>query len=553
MVSRAPRALQIALLATAAVLLGLGAWLRALTRPWQSHFWTIDWLSYYEAQADALASLRLHAWLGSWKGLHPPVSGALHGAIMVFGGSLAIHWTATASAALLAVVVLSSPLFGGTRLRAALGVLLLLWGTISPLQVNYGLLTTSYPWALLLCAAATAALLRASESGTNRAWLLAGILVGLASETHVLAFAVVLGQGLWLLVQGREFWTKHKPGLVRWGVAVGLLVLPVLIGALTRTSDPWTFHIGEGGESWWRTASMVFFGRFGAGSSATALGVVLGIGALGGVILKPRGLPGLLAISVVGWLAALTLFILGHVADPRLSYYYLVPHLLGFGLAAAGWAELLERAPETWRTRVAVGALAVLVGVTGWWAADSVSWQLQRRDHAEDLIAEAGSTPGAVRALFEGAGSGDVIAYLWDHQFLDDEPEHLDPMAARWPVTRLGRRCTGERPPRGLCNAFGSARFYFDPSAYSGGLWELEEPLRLMINRAEAPGSARILMLAGPDSPPHPWPTEVWMKKQGGRSTALGAGVMLWEFPPGTRVEPPSEPLRPPEEDEHAP
>lgn len=550
MVSRAPRVLQIALVATAAVLLGIGAWLRALTHPWQSHMWTIDWLSYYQPQAEALSSFRLHDWLGSWVGLHPPVAGALHAVIMVLGGSLVTHWTATVSAGLLAVVVLSRPLFGGTQIRAALGMLLLTWGALSPLQVNYGLITTSYPWALLICAGATVALLRATEVQTNRSWLLAGVLVGLACETHVLGVAVIIGHGLWLLVQGPTFWTLHKRGLVRWGVAVGLLILPVLIGGLTKTSDPWTFHIGEGDYPWWGTASIVFFDRFASGPSATTLGIVLAIGALGGVVLKPRGLPGLLAISTVGWLAALLLFILGHVADPRLSYYYLVPQLLAFGLAAVGWAELLERTPEAWRTPLAGVALSVMLGVTGWWAVDSITWQLERRARAETLIAEAGDTPETVRALYTEAGPGDVVAYLWDYQFLDDEPEHLDPIAAKWPPGRLGRRCPEENPPRGMCNAFGSARFYFNPSAFSDELWEVEEPLRLMVNKASAPGSARILMLSGPESPSHPWPADAWLEQHGGQRRALAADVVLWEFPAGTRIEPPLVPFEPPPPEE---
>ena len=548
MVSRAPRALQIQL-ASALVVLGFGAWLRALAQPWHTNLWTIDWLSYYEAQADALSSFRLHAWIGSWEGLHPPVSGALHGAIMVFGGSLATHWAATVAAGLLAAVFLARPFVGPGRVRASFGLLLLLWVALSPLQANYGLNTSPYPWVLLLCGAATVALLRAAQADTPSAWVLAGVVMGLAVQTHVLAFVVALGQLLWILGRGRPFLRTHRAGLLRWGLVLGVLAAPMIVGSLTATGDPWTFHIEPGEQSWWSTALMVVFERFGDRPSGHALGLVLGVGGLGGLALAPRGLPGLLGVCILGWLAALALFFVGHVADPRLSHYYLVPHMFGLALGAVGWAEIADRAAGRGRPRIAAGILAAVLAVTGWWAVESIGWQLARRDRAHRLVSEAGAAPEAVRALFLNAGPGDVVAYLWDHQFLNDEPEYLDPIAARWPITRLGRPCPEEHPPRGLCNAFGSARFYFDPSAFAGDLWELEEPLRLMVNRAEAPGSTRIVLLEGPERPPHPWPTEVWMREHGGTSRSLGGNALVWEFPPGARIDPPAHPLGPPGEE----
>lgn len=544
MVSRAPRALQIALAAVTLGLLGAGVWLRVITAPWHTNLWTVDWLSYYEPQAAALASFRLHAWLGSWEGLHPPLSGAVHGAIMVFGGSLAAQWVATVAAGLLSVVLLRR-LFG-PGLDAWPWLLLVAWVALSPLQANYGLNTSPYPWALLLSGAATAALVHANDRGGARAWLIAGLLIGLAVETHVLAFAIAIGQALWLAVQGAEHRRRHRQGLKRWAIAVGVLALPMIVGSLTKTRDPWTFHIEEGEQSTWSTVSMVFFERFGDRPSALVLGGVIGVLALAVVARNPRGTPGLLAISIVGWMAALALFFEIGVADPRLSHYYLVPQLLAFALGAVAVAELAGWAGERRSLRAALAL--VLVGVTGWWTTEAVGWQLDRQDRAHAMIAEAGSTPADIGVLFADAGPGDVVAYLWDHQFLNDEPEYLDPLASAWPIGRIGRRCPEEHPPRGLCNALGTARFYFDPSAFAGELWELEEPLRLMVNQAEPPGEARILLLEGPDRPPHPWPVEVWMAEQGGQRRSLGSGVVAWEFLSGTRIDPPVEPLRPPED-----
>ena len=553
MVSRAPRALQIALLGLAASLLGVGVWLRLLTAPWHTNLWTIDWLSYYEPQAAALAGGRLHAWIGSWEGLHPPLSGVMHGAIMVLGGGLGAHWVATVTVGLLAVGCLWRLFPGVGPADAGLFALLVGWVALSPLQANYGLNPSPYPWVLLLVGAATAALVHATdgpslEPSSPRRWLAAGVLMGLAVQTHVLAFAIAFGHALWLGVQGRAFRTEHRAGLLRWGAAVALLSLPMIVGSLTRTADPWTFHIEPGETSWWSTVTMVVFERFGDRPSGTALAATLGVGALGGLVLAPRGVAGLLLISVLGWLAALVLFFQVSVADPRLSHYYLVPHLLALALGAAGWREVIWLGGAEPGHRVARWILAGLALVSVWWGVEAVGWQVDRRAQADALVHDAAPAPEVVRGLFTAAGQGDVVAYLWDHQFLNDEPEYLDPVAARWPVSRLGRRCPEEHPPRGLCNALGSARFYFDPSAFADPLWELEEPLRMMVNRAEPPGAARIVLLEGPDRPPHPWPAETWMATQGGVRRQLAPGVVLWEFAAGARIDPPVRPLRPPDD-----
>lgn len=535
-----------ATLAVAAAVLAVGGWLRAITWPWHNNLWAIDWLSYYEPQAEALATLRLWSWLGSWEGLHPPVSGVVHGTLMALGVPLSGHWVATTAAGLAAIALLAWAVGREHRMGGGFALLVVFWASLSPLQANYGLNTSPYPWTLLLVGGSVLALSRARDDGDRRVWIAAAVWMGLAVETHVLALSIAIGQALWLAAQGRTWLVDRKAEVGRWAMIVGALCLPMFIGSIFKTSDPWTFHIEEGGEPWFRTAWMVLHERFGGRSSAVLLGAVLAFFAVVGAALKPRGLPGLLAVSVMGWAAALVLFIELGVADPRLSHYYLVPQLLGLAAGAVGAIAVAERLPERARGVWPWVLLALLAAVSVPWAEDGLRTQLDRRSTAERSLEDAAAVRDSVGEAFRSAGDGDVVAYLWDHQFLNDEPEYMDPYAA-WPLSRVGRRCREEHPPRGLCNASGDARFYFDPSAFSGGLWELEEPLRLMVNQASAPGRARFILAPGPDAPARPFPSEVWMQEQGASRRDLGGGVALWEFPVGARVEPPSVPLKPPE------
>ena len=555
MVSRAPRALQIALSVLALALLGAGAWLRAITAPWHTNVWAIDWLSYYAPQADALARGDV---LGAyaWEGLHPPVSGLIHGALMATGATLWMQWAATVVAGLLAVVVLRRLFDGAGPADAGFFALLVCWIALSPLQTNYGLNTSPYPWTLLFVAGSIAALVHARAGrptdGTERReptdpahiwdngsarWVLAALLTGLAVQTHVLALAVAAAQGAWLLLQGRALRRKQTRGLAWWFGLVALCCLPVLVVAVTRTTDPWTFHIEATETPWWITASMVFEHRFGERTSASALGLLLALGAAASLVLAPRGPQGLLALCLVGWIAALAVFLELGVADPRLSHYFLVPQLLAFALAAYGWRDLVWLAGEERWGRIGWRIVGLLAVVTAWWATDAVSWQLDRAQDAASRMASSAPVADAIQARIAGAQSGDVTAYLWDHRFLNDEPEHLDPIAARWPLDRIGPPCRDIELTRGLCTSADGATLVVDPAAWTGPLDEFEEPLRLLLNAASPPGSLTVFLLPAADAPPAPWPTERWMAAHGGTREDLGHGVVAWVFPSGARAE----------------
>lgn len=521
--------------ALAAPLLLVGAWLRWQQRPWHSNVWGVDWLIYYEPQARALRRGDLLHWLLSWEGLHPPLSGVIHSTAMALGASWSVHWGLTVGACLGGSAWLAGSL--GRRLHPAAGLLLLLWACLSPLQVNYGLNTSPYPWQLLLVAGSTALLLWAVEQSEPRAWLLAGVAAALCAQVHVLAFAAVLGQALFLMLHGPRRWRAWGRPALGWLAPVVLSALVVVVVSLTKTADPWTFHV-EPEEPWWRTARLVLAGRFGDGWRA-GLGPALGLGALAGLAGGARREVALLLLQILGMLAALALFLDLGVADSRLTHYYLVPQLLLFAAGAAGWVGLALRwgGPGPWRRLPAGAAPWVLAGLVAasqlGWIQQNWRWLGDRHDTARATMAASPAEP--VRALYDAAGEGDAVVYLWGPTFLNDEPENLDPVGAAWPLRRLARPCFDVEAPRQHCVQHGGARFFFAPNPFTGPLDGVEEELRLLVNSAHAPGRATFLFHPQPDAAARPWPAEQWLRDQGGVGEELGS-VLVVRMPPGAHI-----------------
>ncbi len=532
----------VALVAIASIgLLGLGLKLRLDLLPWHQNVWGVDWLAYYEPQARHLRSFWLPGWAFSWEGLHPPLSGMVHGAAMVLGANQWVHWGGTLTASLLAPVALGLAASRRTSLVAL--PLLLAFAALSPLQVNYGLNTSPYPWALLLVAGSSAALSRALDGDDLERWLWAGVLSALAAQVHVLATAAVGAQALFVLgsLRGRP----RKP-IGSWLVLVGLSTLLVGGGSLLRTGDPWTFHIGENESTWMAQVANILQARFVPSTASAVLGGVFGVGALAAMFFGPRRLPLLLLAQAAAWLAAQALFYSLHVADPRLTHYFVVPQLLLAGAAAFG----LGAAARALGRAGIFGVLALTLAASTPWAGAALDWHRNKADSAAQAIAASAAEP--VRELYMSAGPGDVVAYLWGYRFLNDEPENLDPVAARWPTGRLGRPCLDIEAPRHRCNRHDGARFWFAPSDFSGDMDAQEEELRLMINSAEPPGRAVLVVSPGEEPPPRPWPVEAWLAEHDAEAMGpLPGGVMLYRFAPGAIIPtpPPLNPGEPPPED----
>jgi len=406
------------------------------------------------------------------------------------------------------------------------------------MQVNYALNASPYPWTLLLIGLSSALLLRASEEGSQRLWMASGIASALASQVHVLALAAVGLQTLFLL--GTIGWrpSSWSKDLRRWYLMVGLSALFLIGVSIFKTTDPWTFHIGDE-QPWVTTALHMLDSRFGNLDGRLPLVMLLAAGFLGGLFTSQRRAVLLLGGQGLAMLVALVFFMEQQVADPRLTHYYVPMHLLFLSSGALGLGTLLHRAGP-WLAGVIL-TLVLLSSGLGWSSASA--WHQERHESAQSLVDN--DTARAIESLYVGAGTGDVIAYLWDHQFLNDEPEHLDPIAARWPTSRLGRPCFDIEAPRMQCNSDGEARFYFDPRSHHTDFDGLEETLRLVINSAHAPGQARLVVAPSRDTPPRPWPVEPWFLKHGGTlKTYENPTILLWTFPAGLQIPAPP-PLHP--------
>jgi len=525
-------------LASALIIVGIK--LRTETLAYHQNLWGIDWLTYYEAQGRALHSFNPFLWLFSWEGLHPPLSGIVHGSIQAAGGGLHIHWTATTAAGFIGAGALALEVWrrsGSLSLLLIIGVF-----SLSPLQSNYALNASPYPWTLLLLGLSSALLLRALERGGRRLWLASAIFSALATQAHVLVLAAVAVQALFLL-----FARGWKPRswdleLRRWHLLVALSATLLVGGSLVKTTDPWTFHVGEE-QPWIQTAIHMLRSRFGELASRLPLMGLLAAGTVGGLFTAQRRAVLLLACQGLAILAALGFFMETHVADPRLTHYYAPVHLLFLASGALGLGALARKlGPKA----VALGFLLAL-GTAGPALTSATEWQDARNQRV--AVAAQTETPQKVARLYSEAGDGDVIAYLWGHRFLNDEPEHFDPVAALWPTKRLGRPCFDIEAPRMQCNRDGNTYFYFDPRTHSSEFDQLEETLRLVINSASSPGRARLIILPSDDEPPRPWPVEPWFTEHGGQLEVLNQPtVLIWTFPPGLKIPTPP-PLHPMGED----
>ena len=524
--------------ATTLVLAVIGIKLRIDQLPYHQNVWGIDWLAYYEPQGRHLRMSHVAGWAFSWQGLHPPLSGTVHAALQAVGAGFHVHWTATVTATLAAPLLL---LGAGWRKTSAVGLLLGLgWVWLSPMQANYGLNTSPYPWTLLAVAGSTVALIRALDRNTPEAWWLSAWLSALAAQTHILASAAVMGQILILALHGPSWARAHRAALWRWAaVVVGSLAL--IIGmSLFKTTDPWTFHIGEE-QGWIGTARHVLTSRFGGPGPKWPIWAVVGLGIAGGLWRGPRRPILLMLVQAIGYLAALALFCEINVADPRLTHYYVVPHMLLICAGAWGLGSLAR--DGRWPGAVVVLALALAASVP--WAQAAWQWYGDRQDAAGESI-EA-SSADRVAGYWKNAGDGDVVVYLWDHRFLNDEPEYMDPIGAVWPTWRIGRPCFGVGDPRLRCNAHAGATYYFAPSAFSGELEPIEETLRIMINQAHPPGRAVLVIAPDPqESPARPWPMDGWLEEHGALIRGPWQdGVLVWEFPVGAGIPepPPDDPV----------
>ena len=402
------------------VLVGLFLRLDHHNRVWT--FWTLDYLSYYGPIDDDL-----RAGLFPWNrlvGLHPPLHAILATTFLRLGGSVAglLHFSALASLATLVLVALALRRIG----RPGAGLVLALVLSLSPLHIHYAAELNNYP-AFLLCAG----LLLWSFAGLAHdrhpsGWdlLLLGLTSFLCLHSHLLGFPLVLAMFIGAFVLG-----QHKSSAA---IAAGVLSwCPVALAMVKVASQRTTFH-NESPELTQLPAALagLWLGRFGdalMGCAALAA-LLMAVGSTTAMLRFGKAGPqrrfaGGLLVAFALSVASVLVVLLSGVGSTQQSPYWLVPSLFSW--------TLVSLACTARATPLRYGLLASLC-----------LWVLFVP--GSPVFADASSGPSkdsaaALRqAVLKETEPGDAIVYLWEPLFLNDAPQHRDPLLAAFPAAELG-------------------------------------------------------------------------------------------------------------------
>lgn len=493
----------------AALLVALAVAHRVAWLPWQWNYWLLDALNYYADQAQALRDGRVLAAAFAWQGLHPPGSGWIVAPLLAVEAPLPILVGASVAAYLLAALLLARSL--ADQHGPAPALVLLAAVASSALLANYSPWVGPYPYWTLGLAAATAW----SLDGVPR--LRAGLAAAWAILCHVLALPAVAV--LVCVMVGRAVWgpaeRRLAPGpAIRASIPVVAATVAALFGAAGKGRDPWTFHVGESEAGVVLDQGRLLADRFGA-HTGTAVAVAAGVVACVAAVAarSTRSTAVLLIGQAAAIEGALLLFMVMGVADSRQTQYHAGPLLL---LLAAASLGVVAVPPGRRRLAAVAVAAAVWIGHAG----PVGSWLVSRLDEVRS--ARGDPTVLAAAQTMSAAAPGEVVLWIWDASFLNDEPEWFDPFAQRWPIARLGRLCWDWRDSRLLCHTSEGVRWFFSPNPLLDDLETHEEILRLAARTA----AHRLTIVALPKavSAVRPWVAETWLRGLGARVDELPAG-----------------------------
>lgn len=486
--------------------------LRLARVPLAWNYWAIDYLSYPLAHRDELAHGHL-AWT-RLTGLHPGLWSNLMAGVGALGGGVCAAWAFSLGCSLGAVAV------AGFWLRRTAGPGPGLWAAgllaVAPLQVHYGLELNNYPLYLLgagILAAGTASAL----DGGRRRWAFVGALLTL--HGHLAGVALVGA------VAGLAAW-RRRPGLLLTFGAATALSSPVLWAAAKQRGAAGTFHnerpsLLELGTE----LARLWPERFAPGWALVALG-------LGAGYLAWRALRGphrtaaitLTALAGAGLVATLAGLLSG-AAFVAQTPYWLQPSWALLTLAALGTAGLGRRhlavlgllglwlLPASERGLFPLRGVEATVGVI-----EPPRWRAPRLDAprhpAPDLPpGPAWAAPGFPPELTNGEpdvpgrwwqqapipgregprvrtlpapdaeplrawvqrGRPDVLVWVWEPAFLNDDPRGLDPLFAALDPADVGDLRAPEAPFPGFCRDHrGGQACFLNRSSLRGGGFEAE-------------------------------------------------------------------------------
>ncbi len=427
-----------------AILLIVAAAARWARLPVAWDYWAIDYLANVFPIRDDLASGAL-----PWTrlvGLHPPQHALLSAGLLAGGLS--------ARAALLLSLVLSVGGIGvgawwvGRAAGPAGAVLFSGVAAVAPHGVHYGLELNNYPLFLAAMAATTAALHAAwTDPASRRAAAALGGCAAVALHAHFFAAALLGGALIATLVTRR--W--------RPSAALGIAFVvagPVLAAALgARGGRTQAFHndrlqATEIAQQLWTA----WDGRFGSAWTFGALAAATGVATALAVRDERTRAAAVTALALLA--GGATAVLAGHLTaatDVGQTPYWV--HVAWCQLALLGLGfGVADR-----RLRIALGLLlAPWLLAAGARAAAPAGWTSAPADAADPAALED--------HLAERWGEGDVLVYLWDTPYPNDDPLHRDPAMAALPPSRIGDFTARDAPFPGRGHLFSGGEVYFVPS-----------------------------------------------------------------------------------------
>lgn len=422
-------------------------------------YWAVDYVAYTHGHWLDLSEGQL-PWSRLVR-LHPGQYALLFALMLKAGLSLrALLWVPVlASAASIAL--------GALWLRRAVspGAGLVFAGlmTVSPYQAHYGMELNNYPLFQLFGSAVLVAAWSAWDRPTRWRLVALGAAVFAALHAHFFAAVPVALLGAAALITRR------------WRIAIVLgagvaLAAPIFLSALTLPGDPETYsEPAERGmqlvaESW-----LAWVDRFGPPWALGAIAALLALGAAGTALRARRRrlgllLGGALLLLIVQNYAGF----LGGAVRIFQTPYWILPSWLAFALIAVGVEAWRSRGPRLAMLIVLlpwmVHAVGRAVEPTGAGPGRTVTWS-EAAGHAELDSPAAAPLRHYLRTQIE---PGDVVVYLWDPWFINDQPHRWDPLFAAIPPGDLGP-FADDGPYRGYTHRLGDATVSFVNSASMRG------------------------------------------------------------------------------------
>jgi len=412
-------------------------------------YWAIDYVSYVYYHWEDLSQGRF-----PWTrliGMHPGQYALGMALLLKLGGSLgALMWLPVlASCAALGV----GTLWVRRQTSSAAGLLFGVLMAISPYQAHYGIELNNYPLFLLVGSLLVVSVWACWDAPRTGRLVALGAAVAAAPHAHffLLPLLAVIG----VVVVATRRWRMLA------AMAIGAVpALPVLIAAATLPSEPGSYMGSVTVDLLIEESSLAWVGRFGTPTALLGVVVATLLGTIFALISRSTRRSAAMLLTVIASLAVVNY--IGFVTGAARIFqtpYWVLPSWCAFALIALGcgaartpkWLIPLLVLPP-WFLQSGHRAAQPLSGaesVVGVWT-----------DEGVELLDEPPSADALAAYLDDEFEAGDVVMYLWDPMYINDEPHRHDPLFAAFPPGEVGP-WDPESVSTGFGNEFRGGTVYF--------------------------------------------------------------------------------------------